>query len=63
MNNKVRTYLIDLASKEKIITYQKLSDDCRLGLDMQASQYDRSEIGKILDEISIFEHNLARPLH
>lgn len=62
MNYRVREHLIDLAAQRQTIGYQKLSDACHLGLDMQASQYDRTEIGKILGEISTFEHNIGRPL-
>lgn len=62
MNYKVREYLIDLAAKHQTISYQKLSNACHLGLDMQASEYDRAEIGRILGEISTFEHNNDRPL-
>lgn len=62
MNYKVREYLIDLSAQKQTIGYQRLSDACHLGLDMQASEYDRAEIGKILGEISTFEHNNGRPL-
>jgi hypothetical protein len=62
MNSRVREYLIDLAAKRKTITYQELSNACNLGLDMQASENDRTEIGKILGAISIFEHEHGRPL-
>lgn len=62
MNYRVREYLIDLASRRQTIGYQKLSDACHLGLDMQASEYDRAEIGRILGEISTFEHSNGRPL-
>lgn len=62
MNYRVREYLIDLASKGKIIYYQPLSDACNLRLDMQASEWDRAEIGRILGEISTYEHENGRPL-
>ncbi len=62
MNYRVREYLIDLASKGKIIYYQQLSDACNLGLDMQASEWDRAEIGRILGEVSTYEHENGRPL-
>jgi len=62
MNYRVREYLIDLANKGKIIYYQQLSDACKLGLDMQASEWDRAEIGRILGEISTYEHENGRPL-
>jgi hypothetical protein len=62
MNAKVRTHLIEIARKGKTITYQELSDQCKLGLVMRESEYARAEIGRILGEISTFEHNHKRPL-
>jgi len=62
MNYRVREYLIDLASKGKYIYYQQLSDACGLGLEMQASEWDRAEIGKILGEVSTYAHLNGRPL-
>ena len=62
MNYLVRKYLIDLSSNGKTISYQELSDACRLDLDMQASQFDRAEIGRILGEVSTYEHENGRPL-
>lgn len=62
MNYRVREFLIDLASKGKFIYYQPLSDSCGLGLDMQASEWDRAEIGRILGEVSTYEHENGRPL-
>ena len=44
MNYRVREYLIDLAARGKIIYYQPLSDACNLGLDMQASEWDRARL-------------------
>jgi len=63
MNNLVRDYLIRLARKRtnQTVTYQKLSDDCNLRLDMSIP-YDRTVIGDILGDISVFEHNRERPL-
>lgn len=62
MNEKVRIHLIEIAHKCKTITYQELSDECKLGLIMRESVYARAEIGRILGEISAFEHNNNRPL-
>ena len=62
MNAKVRTHLIEIARKGKTITYQELSDQCKLGLIMRESEFARAEIGRILGEISTFEHNHKRPL-
>jgi hypothetical protein len=64
MNQKVRNYLIEVSRKKSnpIVTYQKLSDDCKLGFNMQENPYDRKKLGEILGEISIYEHNFGRPL-
>ncbi|MDD3662731.1 MAG: hypothetical protein PHT84_02600 [Candidatus Pacebacteria bacterium] len=63
MNNNVRLYLIELARKRQgFIYYQELSDNCNLGFNFRESPYDRKEIGRILGEISEFEHNHDRPL-
>lgn len=64
MNNEVRKFLIDLARKRtnQTITYQKLSDECNLGLYMQAGIHIRAQMGKLLGDISIFEHSNNRPL-
>lgn len=64
MNELVRKKLIEIARAkgEQTITYQELSDQCRLRLDMRDSPFDRSEIGRILGEISEFEQHHDRPL-
>lgn len=65
MNTRVRQYLIELARKKvnQTVTYQKLSDDCELGLDMRNTLHHRTILGNILGEISTFEHeNDKRPL-
>jgi hypothetical protein len=62
MNEQVRLHLIEVARKKKTITYQQLSDQCKLGLVMQESEFARAEIGRILGEVSIFEFNAGRPL-
>lgn len=64
MDKDVRKYLIEHVARIKgaTIGYQVLSDQCQLGLNMRASEYDRAEIGRILGEISTFEHNQDRPL-
>jgi hypothetical protein len=65
MNSKVRTYLIELARQKvnQIVTYQKLSDDCGLGLNMRDNPNDRKILGDILGPISVFEFkNDNRPL-
>ena len=64
MNNQVRRYLIEKARDRRnpTITYQRLSDECGLGLNMQDGQHIRNEIGRILGDISRFEHSHDRPL-
>lgn len=62
MNELVRNHLVEIARKGKTIIYQELSDQCKLGLIMRDSEYARAEIGRILGEISTFEHNNKRPL-
>jgi hypothetical protein len=63
MNELVRAKLIEIARKPNgFITYQSLSDECKLGLVMNESEYARAEIGRILGEISRFEHDNGRPL-
>ena len=64
MNKLIRSYLIELSRKRsnQTVTYQKLSDDCNLGLNMTENPSDRTYIGKILGEISIYEHENNRPL-
>jgi len=58
MNYKVRSYLIELARKkvDQVITYQKFSDACELGLNMRDNPHDRKIIGNILGDISVHEH-------
>ena len=64
MNQEVRSYLIELARNKTnpTVNYQKLSDDCGLGLVMTDGQHVRKEIGRILGEISEYEHHHDRPL-
>jgi len=63
MNELVRAKLIEIARKPSgIITYQELSDQCKLGLVMSESEFARAEMGRILGEISRFEHLNGRPL-
>ena len=63
MSTKVRSFLIERARNtgDELISYQKLSDECKLGLDMSRSDH-RAEIGRILGEISSYEHQNDRPL-
>jgi len=64
MNKTVRKYLIEL-SRHRVnhtTTYQRLSDDCNLGFELRENPSDRKDLGNILGEISIFEHENNRPL-
>lgn len=63
MSTKVRSFLIERARNtgDELISYQKLSDECKLGLDMSRIDH-RAEIGRILGEISSYEHQNDRPL-
>ena len=61
MNYRVREYLIDLCSKGKLTSYQDLSDECKLSLDM-SSPGDRSKIAELLGEISTYENHNKRSL-
>lgn len=63
MNYEVRTFLIKRArNRDGIVHYQELSDKCNLGFNFRDNPHDRVEIGKILAEISTFEHTHDRPL-
>ena len=64
MNTRVRDYLIALARNRNnpTVNYQRLSDDCNLGLIMTDGPHTRNEIGRILGEISENEHLHGRPL-
>lgn len=62
MNEVVRKHLVEIARNGKTITYQELSDKCKLGLIMRESEYARAEIGRILGDISALEHKNQRPL-
>lgn len=64
MNTTVRTYLIELARKaaKQQVTYQKLSDDCKLGYQLQDNPVHRMEIASLLDSISRYENSFGRPL-
>lgn len=61
MNTKVRSFLIQRARDKgnELVRYQELSDKCKLGLNMSNIDH-RNEIGRILGEISRYEHNNGR---
>jgi hypothetical protein len=63
MNKIVRSFLIEQArhTGHELISYQKLSDICKLGLDMGRIDH-RAEIGRILGAVSSYEYEHDRPL-
>ncbi|MFK7107715.1 hypothetical protein [Flavobacterium oreochromis] len=63
MNKEVRKYLIELSRKKpfQTVSYQKLCNDCLLGLDM-SNIGDRQKISDILEDISVFEFKNNRYL-
>lgn len=63
MNTIVRSFLIERAreTNNETVHYQELCDKCRLGLDMGRIDH-RAEIGRILGEVSAYEHHNDRPL-
>ncbi len=62
MNKEVRSKLIELARKKRTITYQYLSDTCKLGLILRESDYAKKKMERILDEITVYEYSNERPL-
>lgn len=62
MDHKMRRKLVSLARiKGAKISYQALSDEFQLRLDMKTKR-DRVLIGTMLEEISLHEHQTGRPL-
>jgi hypothetical protein len=61
MNATVREYLIDRAYAGKTISYQELPIACGLKLDLSLELH-RAQIGRILGDISVYEHQAGRPL-
>ncbi|MEL6594137.1 MAG: hypothetical protein AAFQ68_28800, partial [Bacteroidota bacterium] len=62
MDHAIRRKLVDLARiRGAKISYQALSDEFQMNLDMKKKK-DRTFIAKVLSDISIFEHKNSRPL-
>lgn len=61
MNTILYNKLIEIAKKGSFISYQKLSNQCKLGLDM-GDINQRNELAAMLGDISQFEFNQNRPL-
>ncbi len=64
MNSTVRSYLIEIARlpSKKTIYDQELSTACGLGLEIQESAFAKSEMHRILEEISEYEASQSRPM-
>ena len=62
MNEIVRNKLIEVSKNKTIIGYQELCDACNLKLNMRENPSDRTEIGRILGKISVYEFENDRPL-
>jgi len=60
MNTRVRDRLIEVARLERLITYSELVSECGLDLDLSL-QRDRTEIGRVLGDISKYEVENGRP--
>ena len=59
MNEELHNRLVSVARSGGYATYSEIAP--LLGLDM-ASPADRTEIGRLLGEVSVFEHQLGHPL-
>ena len=59
MNQAIHNRLVRLAQSRQTTSYTEIAP--LAGLDMRRSGC-RSKIGKILDEISVYEHSRGRPL-
>lgn len=61
MNEILKATMIEIAKNRSFITYQQLSDQCNLGLDM-VDIAQRKILANKLGEISTIESNAGRPL-
>ena len=61
MNQEVRKYIINVCRKRETATYTQLNIDCNLGFNLKNIE-DRFAIGKVIGDISRYEHSLGRPL-
>ncbi len=59
MHEQIYKRLVNVAQAGGYITYSDIAPLAGLDMTLQA---DRTEIGRILGEISTFEHNQGRPL-
>lgn len=61
MDQEVRKYMINVCRKRETATYNQLNIDCNLGFNLNNVE-DRFAIGKVIGDISRYEHSLGRPL-
>ncbi len=61
MNEIINARLIEIAKRKSFITYQQLSNQCHLNLDM-ADIVQRQQLAHLLEEITTNEFNSGRPL-
>lgn len=61
MNKIIYDKLVEIAKKESFITYQNLSNQCNLGLDMSDIDH-RNELAHLLGDISLYEVKNNRPM-
>jgi len=59
MNEELHRRLVSVARLGRYVIYSEIAP--LLGLDM-SSPADRTEIGRLLGEVSVFEHQLGHPL-
>jgi len=55
IEEKIREKLVEVAKKQTNITYQKLSDECKLRLDMSNPDHN-NQLAHMLGNISFDEH-------
>jgi hypothetical protein len=61
MRTDIIDYLIALAKKGETVKLQQLCNDCKLKLDMEKEE-DKAYILNILDEITLVDQKMGRPL-
>src|SRR4051812_14535406 len=61
MRTDIIDYLIELAKKGETVKLQQLCNDCKLKLNVDKDE-DRDYILNILDEITLFDQKMGRPL-
>jgi hypothetical protein len=59
MNKEIYKKLQDVARNKQLITYHEIAPMANLNMELQK---DRTEIGRILEGISRYEHDNGRPM-